>query len=57
MMRRGASGSSGELLTPDQQRRIDDHCRSELARVGCDFPYDDLYGSHVARANVGLAAT
>jgi hypothetical protein len=45
MMRRGASGESGELLTPELQRRIDDHCRAELKRLGCDFPYDATYGS------------
>jgi hypothetical protein len=44
MMRRGASGGSSELLTPEQQRRIDDHCRAELARLGCDFPYDAAFG-------------
>ena len=47
MMRRGASGGSSELLTPDQQRRIDEHCRGELARLGCDFPYDAEYGVRV----------
>jgi aryl sulfotransferase len=44
MMRRGVSGGSSELLTPEQQRRIDDHCRSELLRLGCDFPYDAVFG-------------
>ena len=44
MIRRGASGGANELLTPEQQRRIDDYCRSELARLGCDFPYDEMYG-------------
>ncbi len=53
MMRRGATGGSSELLTPELQRRIDEHCRSELARLGCDFPYDAEYG---ARA-VGGAGT
>ena len=45
MMRRGNSGGSSELLTPEQQRRIDDHCRGELARLGCDFPYDAFFGA------------
>ena len=40
MMRRGTSGGSAELITTEQQRRIDDHWRAELGRVGCDFPYD-----------------
>jgi hypothetical protein len=45
MMRRGESGSSGELITPEQQRRIDDHWRAELRRLGCDFPYDDVFNA------------
>jgi hypothetical protein len=49
MLRRGASGNSGELLTPSLQRRIDEHCRSELARLGCDFPYDAEYGTRDTR--------
>jgi hypothetical protein len=40
MMRRGERGSSGELLSAADQRRIDDYWRAELARIGCDFPYD-----------------
>jgi aryl sulfotransferase len=43
MMRRGVSGGSSELLTPEQQQRIDDHCRRELVRLGCDFPYDAMF--------------
>jgi hypothetical protein len=48
MMRRGESGASAELITPDQQRRIDDHCRAELERSGCDFPYDAAFGGELA---------
>jgi hypothetical protein len=44
MIRRGERGSSSELLTAEQQRRIDDYWRAELARLGCDFPYDDAFG-------------
>ena len=40
MMRRGQRGSAGELLSPADQRRIDDYWRAELARIACDFPYD-----------------
>jgi hypothetical protein len=47
MMRSGKSGGSSELLTPAQQRFIDDLCRAELARLGCDFPYDEAFGSAV----------
>ncbi len=43
MIRRGAVGASGELLTRDQRRRIDDHCEQTLARLGSDFPYAELY--------------
>jgi hypothetical protein len=40
MMRRGESGRSAELISPEQQRRIDDYWRAELVRLECDFPYD-----------------
>jgi hypothetical protein len=43
MMRKGASGGSSELLTPEQQLQIDDYCRRELGRLGCDFPYDAAF--------------
>jgi hypothetical protein len=43
MVRRGESGSADELLSIEDQLRIDDFCRSELARLGSDFPYDDYY--------------
>ena len=44
MLRRGESGTSSELLTPEQQERIDAWCRVELARLQCDFPYDEAFG-------------
>lgn len=40
MVRRGETGSAGELLSIADQKRIDDHCRSELERLGSDFRYD-----------------
>ena len=40
MIRRGKHGASTELLTAEQQRRIDAYWRAELAGLGCDFPYD-----------------
>ena len=43
MVRRGVAGQSGELLTPEQRRRIDDHCESALRRLGSDFPYAEAY--------------
>jgi len=42
MIRKGAEGGSDELLTPAQQRRIDDYFRAELARLGSDFPYEQF---------------
>jgi hypothetical protein len=45
MMRRGERGASGELLSAEQQRRIDDYWRAELERIGCDFPYDTAFGA------------
>jgi len=50
MMRRGQSGGSSELLTLEQQQRIDEHCRAELKRLGCDFPYDAVFGASSATA-------
>ena len=44
MIRRGQNKGSDELLTPALQQKIDEHCRVELKRLGCDFPYDELFG-------------
>ena len=43
MIRRGAPGASGELISAADQRRIDDYWRAELRRLGSDFPYDDAF--------------
>ena len=56
MVRRGSSGGSSELLTPEQQQRIDDHCRAELERLGCDFPYDSAFGRRTAAQEPRLPA-
>jgi hypothetical protein len=45
MIRRGACGKSSELLTAEQQHRIDDQCRAELLAVKCDFPYEKHFDS------------
>lgn len=45
MIRRGRKGASGELLTADQQARIDATCRADLQALGSDFPYDAHYGA------------
>jgi hypothetical protein len=39
MMRRGQPGGSDELLTLEQQERIDEYWQVELQRRNCDFPY------------------
>ena len=44
MIRRGASGGSSELITPEQQRFIDAKCRAGLQRLGSDFPFDEVWG-------------
>ncbi len=50
MIRRGAAGSSDELLSAAQQQAIDDRMRQRLASLGSDFPYDEYYGRTSARA-------
>jgi hypothetical protein len=45
MMRQGEAGNSSEMLTPEQQRRIDKHFEAELARLGSDFPYAELFAT------------
>ncbi len=58
MIRRGESGGSAELLSLAQQRFIDDYFRADLARRGCDFPYDEVYGSAGASGTTeGVSAT
>lgn len=43
MVRRRASGSSGELLSGAQQDEIDRFCQTELSRLGSDFPYASAF--------------
>lgn len=45
MVRQGRRGAAGEMLSDEDQRRIDDYWRTELTRLGSDFPYDGIYGS------------
>lgn len=56
MVRRGRAGGSGELLSPADQRRIDDYWRAELEKLGSDFPYDEAFGLAPADADVGADA-
>lgn len=45
MIRKGERGNSAELLSRDQQDRIDAYMRAELARRQCDFPYDEMFAA------------
>jgi hypothetical protein len=42
MIRAGKQGGSSEMLSPEQQRQIDQYFKSELKRLGSDFPYDEF---------------
>jgi hypothetical protein len=43
MIRRGERGKSNELLSPADQKRIDDYWRAQLEKLGSDFPYDQAF--------------
>jgi hypothetical protein len=43
MMRAGKSGNAKELLTPEQQKRIDAHFEQAFSRLGSDFPYREYF--------------
>lgn len=42
LVRSGKHGSSGELISLEQQKRIDAWCQAELKRLGSDFPYAEF---------------
>ena len=42
MIRKGKHGGSSELLSPGQQRQVDDYFMAELRRLGSDFPYAEF---------------
>jgi hypothetical protein len=42
MVRKGTQGGSSELLTPEQQRNMDEHFMAELKRLGSDLPYEEF---------------
>ena len=44
MIRKGKSGGAGELYSTQQQDAIDAHARAGLERLGCDLPYEELFG-------------
>jgi Sulfotransferase domain len=43
MLRKGRSGEARDLLSPELRQLIDEHSRTELRRLRCDFPYDLAY--------------
>lgn len=43
LIRKGKTGGSGEMLTPEQQNRIDEYMQAELERLGSDFPYKEMF--------------
>ncbi len=42
LVRKGNQGGSSELLTPDQQRKIDAVFQDKLKALGCDLPYEEF---------------
>jgi hypothetical protein len=42
MIRKGAQGSSSELLSLERQREVDTHFMAELKQLGSDFPYREF---------------
>lgn len=42
MIRKGETGNSSELISRDQQIRIDKHFMQELKDIGSDFPYAEF---------------
>jgi hypothetical protein len=43
MVRSGQTGASAELLSQAQQAEIDRRCEAELAAIGSDFPYAEIF--------------
>ena len=44
LARRGVSGGTGELLSPAQRARLRSHSRNGLGRLGCDLPFEAVFG-------------
>jgi hypothetical protein len=42
MVRKGKDGNSKEMISLEQQRRIDEHFINELKTLGSDFPYEEF---------------
>jgi Sulfotransferase domain len=45
MIRRGERGSASEMLSAEDQARVDDYCRADLKLRGSEFDYDRAFGS------------
>lgn len=43
IVRKGKTGGGNELFTKEQLAKVDAFCKSELRRLGSDFPYDQLF--------------
>jgi Sulfotransferase domain len=48
MIRRGERGSASEILSADQQARVDDYCRADLQRRGSEFAYDRAFATSLS---------
>ena len=44
VIRKGQTGTRGEIFTPEQLARVDAFCKQELQQLGSDFPYDESFG-------------
>jgi hypothetical protein len=43
IIRKGKIATGGELFTKEQLAQVDAYCKSELTRLGSDFPYDEIF--------------
>jgi hypothetical protein len=43
IVRQGKTGAGSDLFTREQFASVDAFCKSELKRLGSDFPYDELF--------------
>jgi len=43
VVRKGETGTGSELFTNEQLARVDEFCKSELKRLGSNFPYDEIF--------------
>lgn len=55
MVRKGKTGGSRELISDEQQRRIDQYWSKQLKELGSDFPYAQRFEQH--SAHVQASAT